>query len=74
MLHMRYSSAQYLKMVSAEAKDRGPSDSCLAGMLVLKISNMYNSECIAMLVSGASSLSPPYCIYIQPGVAGRDVS
>ena len=33
-------------------------------MLVLKITNMYNSECIAVLVSGASSLSPPYCIYI----------
>ena len=70
MLHMRYSSAQYLKMVSAEAKDRGPSDICLAmlecwcDMLVLKITNMYNSECIAVLVSGASSLSPPYCIYI----------
>ena len=72
MLQMRYSSAQYLKMVSAEAKDRGPSDICLAmlvshgdgDMLVLKITNMYNSECIAVLVSGASSLSPPYCIYI----------
>ena len=29
-----------------------------------KTTNMYNPECIAVLVSGASSLSPPYCVYI----------
>ena len=52
------------------SKGQGPSDICLAmlecwcDMLVLKITNMYNSGCIAVLVSGASSLSPPYCIYI----------